>query len=186
MTQPTPAIVPQSAVRRLPRIALWLFCAAYVLPGLFGREPWKGNEFTAFGHMLALAQGASDWFNPQIWGQTPELDDRSKRAIEWTTAKVLNLTADHVHFVLTVFLCVFDMGTQITLTQPVQGIGHISQCLQPIFKQQIHRTCANQRGQNARKNDLIACVVARRQKLIRRRSDHSEPFPGFRSGCCSQ
>jgi len=74
VTQPTPAIVPQSAVRRLPRVALWLFCAAYVLPGLFGRDPWKGNEFTAFGHMLALAEGVSDWFNPSVWGQTPELD----------------------------------------------------------------------------------------------------------------
>lgn len=74
MTDPTPAIVAQSAVRRLPRLALWLFCAAYVLPGLFGREPWKGNEFTAFGHMLALAEGASDWLNPQIWGQAPDLD----------------------------------------------------------------------------------------------------------------
>jgi hypothetical protein len=74
VTQTTPAIVPQSAVRRLPRVALWLFCAAYVLPGLFGREPWKGNEFTAFGHMLALAEGASDWFNPSVWGQAPELD----------------------------------------------------------------------------------------------------------------
>lgn len=74
MSQPTPAIVAQSAVRRLPRIALWLFCAAYVLPGLFGREPWKGNEFTAFGHMLALAEGISDWFNPSVWGQVPELD----------------------------------------------------------------------------------------------------------------
>jgi len=74
VTQTTPAIVPQSAVRRLPRVALWLFCATYVLPGLFGREPWKGNEFTAFGHMLALAQGASDWFNPSVWGQVPELD----------------------------------------------------------------------------------------------------------------
>ncbi len=74
MTQPTPAIVPQSAVRRLPRVALWLFCAAYLLPGLIGREPWKGNEFTAFGHMLALADGVSDWFNPNVWGKTPELD----------------------------------------------------------------------------------------------------------------
>lgn len=74
MTQPTPAIVPQSAVRRLPRVALWLFCAAYVLPGLFGREPWKGNEFTAFGHMLALAEGVSDWLSPSAWGQIPELD----------------------------------------------------------------------------------------------------------------
>jgi 4-amino-4-deoxy-L-arabinose transferase-like glycosyltransferase len=74
VTQPTPAIVPQSAVRRLPRVALWLFCVAYVLPGLFGREPWKGNEFTAFGHMLALAEGTSDWLNPSAWGQAPELD----------------------------------------------------------------------------------------------------------------
>lgn len=74
MTQPTPAIVPQSAVRRLPRVALWLFCAAYVLPGLFGREPWKGNEFTAFGHMLALAEGTSDWLHPTVWGQAPALD----------------------------------------------------------------------------------------------------------------
>jgi 4-amino-4-deoxy-L-arabinose transferase-like glycosyltransferase len=74
VTQPTPAIVPQSAVRRLPRLALWLFCAAYVLPGLFGREPWKGNEFTAFGHMLALAEGTSDWFHPSVWGQTPAFD----------------------------------------------------------------------------------------------------------------
>ena len=74
MTQTTPAIVPQSAVRRLPRVALWLFCAAYVLPGLLGREPWKGNEFTAFAHMLALAEGHSQWLNPTVWGQVPELD----------------------------------------------------------------------------------------------------------------
>jgi hypothetical protein len=74
VTQPTPAIVPQSAVRRLPRVALWLFCAAYVLPGLFGREPWKGNEFNAFSYMLAMAEGASDWLKPSIWGKLPELD----------------------------------------------------------------------------------------------------------------
>jgi hypothetical protein len=74
VTQPTPAIVAQSAVRPLPRIALWLFCAVYVLPGLFGREQWKGNEFTAFSYMLALAEGLSDWLNPMLWGQTPELD----------------------------------------------------------------------------------------------------------------
>jgi hypothetical protein len=74
VTQPTPAIVPQSAVRRLPRVALWLFCAAYVLPGLFGREPWKGNEFTAFAHMLSLAQGSSDWWHLTAWGQAPSFD----------------------------------------------------------------------------------------------------------------
>ena len=74
VTDPTPAIVAQSAVRRLPRVALWLFCAAYVLPGLIGREPWKGNEFTAFAQMLALAEGSSSWLNPLVWGQAPDLD----------------------------------------------------------------------------------------------------------------
>ncbi len=74
MTNPTPAIVTQSAVRRLPRVALWLFCLAYVLPGLLGREPWKGNEFTAFGHMLALSDGVSSWLQPSVWGEAPVLD----------------------------------------------------------------------------------------------------------------
>ena len=74
MNHPTPAIVSQSAVRRLPRMALWLFCLAYVLPGLIGREPWKGNEFTAFGQMLALSEGISPWLNPSVWGVLPDLD----------------------------------------------------------------------------------------------------------------
>ena len=74
MTETTPAIVAQHAVRRLPRLAMWLFCLAFVLPGLFGREPWKGNEITAFGQMLALADGTSSWLNPMLWGQAPDLD----------------------------------------------------------------------------------------------------------------
>ena len=37
--QPTPALVTQRAAQRLPRVALLLFCAAYLLPGLFGRDP---------------------------------------------------------------------------------------------------------------------------------------------------
>ena len=71
---PTPAIVAQNAVRPLPRIALWLFCLAYLVPGLVGREPWKGEELQVFGQMLALAQGQSDWLQPTVWGQTLPLD----------------------------------------------------------------------------------------------------------------
>ena len=74
MTHPNPAIVAQHAVRRLPRLALWLFCLAYVLPGLLGRSPWKVEEIAAFGHMLNLADGHSDWLIPRLWGQPPELD----------------------------------------------------------------------------------------------------------------
>ena len=74
MNHPTPAIVAQQAVRRLPRWALWLFCAAFVLPGFLGRDLWKGNEFTSFGYMLALAEGHSSWFDIAAWGHVPELD----------------------------------------------------------------------------------------------------------------
>lgn len=68
MNHTTPAIVPQSAVRRLPRLALILFCAAYVLPGFLGREPWKLDDVSAFGVMLEMAAGHSSWWTPQVLG----------------------------------------------------------------------------------------------------------------------
>lgn len=72
MNQPTPAIVTQSAVRRLPRLALILFCVAYVLPGFLGREPWKNADVSAFGVMLEMASGHSGWWSPQVLGLAAE------------------------------------------------------------------------------------------------------------------
>ena len=72
--QPNPAIVAQDAVRRLPRLALWLFCIAYVLPGFFGRNPWKSADMTAFGYMAELARGDSPWFAPQLMGLPVQVD----------------------------------------------------------------------------------------------------------------
>ena len=75
MNQPTPAIVAQSAVRRLPRLALLLLCAAYLLPGLLGRGPWKSADITSFGYMAELArntEGISRWFDPLLLGLRPE------------------------------------------------------------------------------------------------------------------
>lgn len=74
MNQPTPAIVTQDAVRRLPRVVLFLFCLAYVVPGFVGREPWKSADITGFGHMLELARGTSSWFSPTLLGRPPEFD----------------------------------------------------------------------------------------------------------------
>ncbi len=68
MNRPTPAIVSQSAVRRLPRVALILFCVAYVLPGFLGREPWKNADVGALGAMLELAAGSADWWRPAVLG----------------------------------------------------------------------------------------------------------------------
>ncbi len=74
MNPPTPAIVAQSAVRRLPRVALWLFCLAYVLPGFIGRDPWRNADMQAFGTMYDIARGASRWWQPTLLGQAPEFD----------------------------------------------------------------------------------------------------------------
>ncbi len=52
----------------MPRLALLLLCAAYVLPGLFGRDPWRNADITAFGYMLSLAEGRSPWFAPALGG----------------------------------------------------------------------------------------------------------------------
>jgi hypothetical protein len=73
LNQPTPAIVAQNAVRRLPRLALLLLCLAYILPGFLGREPWKSNDMAGFGYMAALAQGRSDWLHPQLLGLDPQV-----------------------------------------------------------------------------------------------------------------
>lgn len=67
---PNPALVTQRAVQRLPRLALLLLCAAYVLPGVFGRDPWKNADITAFGYMTSLVRGETSWLQPAIAGWT--------------------------------------------------------------------------------------------------------------------
>jgi hypothetical protein len=66
--KPNPALVTQDAVQRLPRLALLLLCTAYVLPGVFGRDPWRGADQAAFGYMLAMAEGRTPWWAPTIGG----------------------------------------------------------------------------------------------------------------------
>ncbi|MBW8845830.1 MAG: hypothetical protein JF607_12770 [Burkholderiales bacterium] len=68
MNLPTPAIVAERGVERLPRLALLLLCAAYVLPGLFGRDPWRNADLTSFGFMVNIAQGHAPWWQPTIAG----------------------------------------------------------------------------------------------------------------------
>jgi 4-amino-4-deoxy-L-arabinose transferase-like glycosyltransferase len=64
----TPALVTQRAAQRLPRLALLLFCAAYLLPGLVGRDPWRNADLTTYATMLAMAEGRTSWLNPSLGG----------------------------------------------------------------------------------------------------------------------
>ena len=68
MNSPNPALVSQREAEPLPRLALLVFCAAYVLPGLFGRDPWKSADITAFGYIVNIAQGKTSWLAPTIGG----------------------------------------------------------------------------------------------------------------------
>ncbi len=74
MKLPSPAIVGQAAVRRLPRAGLLLLCLAYVLPGFWGREPWKNADMRSFGYMWELATGQSPWLHPVLATSVPALD----------------------------------------------------------------------------------------------------------------
>jgi hypothetical protein len=74
LNKPSPAIIAQSAVRRLPRLALLLFCLAYVIPGFIGRNPWKSEDIAAFGLMQELTTPAGDWLHPHLLGQPNNFD----------------------------------------------------------------------------------------------------------------
>ena len=73
MSSATPAIVTQSAVRRLPRLALLLLGLAYVLPGFLGREPWKNIDVATFGAMMEMVRGSSGWWSPQVLGASVDV-----------------------------------------------------------------------------------------------------------------
>jgi large subunit ribosomal protein L31 len=76
VNQPTPAIVAQSAVRRLPRhgaaAVVRRLCAARV----HRPRPWKNADMMAFGYMFELAQGTEgSWLaRSLLLGQPPEFD----------------------------------------------------------------------------------------------------------------
>ena len=74
MNTPSPAIVSDLAVQRLPKYALIALCVIYVLTGSFGRDPWKSIDLTSLGYMVSLANHSSSLFNINMAGIAPELD----------------------------------------------------------------------------------------------------------------
>ncbi len=69
MTSPAVRLT-ASATRALPRWILLALCAAYIVCGLFGRDPWKQEDATGFGVMWTLSQGGwQDWLLPNLVGK---------------------------------------------------------------------------------------------------------------------
>jgi len=68
LNSPNPALVSQREAEPLPRVALLVLCAAYVLPGLVGRDPWKSADITLFGYSVNIAGGRTGWLAPTVGG----------------------------------------------------------------------------------------------------------------------
>lgn len=68
--RPSPARVTEAGAAKLPRWLLLTLLVAYVVPGLFGRDPWSIEDAAAFGVMWTMAQGgAAEWLLPGVVGQ---------------------------------------------------------------------------------------------------------------------
>ncbi len=64
-----PVRLPASATITLPRWGLISLCLLYILPGIFGRDPWKTDDAAGFGIMWTMANGTLfDWLFPNIQG----------------------------------------------------------------------------------------------------------------------
>jgi hypothetical protein len=69
---PSPVLISQQAVRRLPRLALIALAFIYVFAGFWGHDPWKRIDVASFGYMWSLATNQSSHFDLQIAGMQPE------------------------------------------------------------------------------------------------------------------
>ena len=64
-----PVRLPAAATIALPRWAILTLCLLYILPGLIGRDPWKGPDAASFGVMWTMAHGnLNDWLWPHVVG----------------------------------------------------------------------------------------------------------------------
>jgi len=79
-----PYLVTSADAARLPRWIPLLFCAVYVLAGLFGRDPWRTDDAIGFGIAHTMATGNSiDWLPPP----PPTGDGRFDAGYHYTIAE---------------------------------------------------------------------------------------------------
>jgi 4-amino-4-deoxy-L-arabinose transferase-like glycosyltransferase len=68
--RPSPARVTEAAAAKLPRWMFFGLLAVYIVPGLFGRDPWSLEDASAFGVMWTMAHGdAVAWWLPSVVGE---------------------------------------------------------------------------------------------------------------------
>src|SRR6185503_1195136 len=65
-------MLPATPVMSQRTLLLVLFCAAWIIPGLVGHDPWKPDEAHTFGVVYEIIRGGS-WVVPSLAGE-PFLD----------------------------------------------------------------------------------------------------------------
>ena len=71
--RPSPARVSAAAAAKLPRAVLLALIVAYIVSGLFGRDPWQEDDATGFGIMWTMAS-TGDWLLPAVAGEPVAAD----------------------------------------------------------------------------------------------------------------
>jgi 4-amino-4-deoxy-L-arabinose transferase-like glycosyltransferase len=71
--RPSPARVSAAAAAKLPRAVLLALIVAYIVSGLFGRDPWQEDDATGFGIMWTMAR-SGDWLLPAVAGEPVIVD----------------------------------------------------------------------------------------------------------------
>ena len=66
--RPSPARVSAAAAAKLPRAVLLALIVAYIVSGLFGRDPWQEDDATGFGIMWTMAR-SGEWLLPAVAGE---------------------------------------------------------------------------------------------------------------------
>ena len=71
--RPSPARVSAAAAAKLPRAVLLALIVAYIVSGLFGRDPWQEDDATGFGIMWTMAR-SGNWLLPAVAGEPVAAD----------------------------------------------------------------------------------------------------------------
>ena len=78
-------------MNRLSHPGLLLLCLAWLLPGLIGHNPWKGDDGAGFARLYTLIQ-TGDWVAPALdGGHFPPLYFWLTAATAWLTSPLLTL-----------------------------------------------------------------------------------------------
>jgi 4-amino-4-deoxy-L-arabinose transferase-like glycosyltransferase len=71
--RPSPARVSAAAAAKLPRAVLLALISAYIVSGLFGRDPWQEDDAAGFGVMWTMAR-SGNWLLPSVVGEPVVVD----------------------------------------------------------------------------------------------------------------